>query len=590
MIAILTSDSPQQDSNQDERPSRGRLRRVALIPPTQVLDSEVLDSEFPDSEIPNSLSNSVPLIAVRLRESGRQQIVLSPEKQVQLEQRQAVTNIAGGATIVGIGSILSVVLRYFGNVAMTHILSQSAFGIFVEVFTAVSIIGLLANLGLNGSLLRFLPTYRMKSEHSLAAGLLHFALWVALISGILCGAVFFLSSTALAHFVYHNDAYALPLKEAALLIPLIALQATFTAALLALKAVKSTVSVDRLIQPGLTLILMGVFYLLGLRLGGVILASLCGFLASVIMGQFLLGKARRQLVSDTVSKFAPKVWLLFALPLGLNSVIQNVSGNVDILSLALFAAPAQAGLYAAADRTSVFILMPFTIIGTIFIPIIVEYHAHDEHEQLAKMLKVVTKWCLSLSLPMFLCFCVFHSAILGVFSSEYKAASIVLIINSFGNLAFVVAGFTLNLLLMTGRAFINLANTVATIAINIALAFLLVPHFGALGAAVAASTSLIVLGVTGLIEVYWIMKVHPFRWDMLKPIGAGGFAAGMSFLLLHAVPLPDGRVGTLESLGLIIPFVLIYVLVLSLLGFSEEDTMVFDAIRTKLGSFARHKG
>src|SRR6266700_3048414 len=87
------------------------------------------------------------------------------------------------------------------------------------------------------------------------------------------------------------------------------------------------------------------------------------------------------------------------------------------------------------------------------------------------------------------------------------------------------------------------------------------------------------------IQVYWIMKLHPYRWDMCKPLLAGGVATLVGMLLLHFVHFQPGLgdFAILEQIGLIIPFILVYVLVMWLLRFSEEDRIVFNAVLTRFG-------
>ena len=548
--------------------------------------------------------DTVPMVAVTPEESQRQQhlfidaivqditlqatlrlpiIVLTSEKQAQSDQRQVIASTAGGAAIAGIGDLIFAVLRYMINVVMTNMVSESIYGTYMAVYTSALIVGSIAHLGLYSTMVRFLPTYRTKGERGLAAGLIRFVIWMTFISGLLCGALFYLSSSAIAHLVYHQDAYALPLKECALLIPMIALQLVLGSGLQALKAIQWKVFVDRLIQPVVSLVLIGVFFLLGLRLEALILATICGFLASVITGQVLLRKASRSIVSDVVPKFEPKTWLRFALPMSFYGLIQNVMNSTDVLFLTVFATAAQVGLYAAADRVSTFVLMPMFALNTIFSPLIAEYYARGEHEQLANLAKVVTKWSFSLTLPLFLCFCVFHNAVLSVFSKEYTAAGAVLIILSFSNLVNAVAGSAGSLLLMTGHARIILANTAATIIINIGLAFLLVPRFNVIGAAVAAALAVIILNIAYFIEAYWILKTLTFRWDMLKSVAAGGVASMMGLLLLRIIHVGYGYRAIFGALGLVIAFMLVYVLVLALLRFSNEDKTVFEAVLAKVG-------
>jgi O-antigen/teichoic acid export membrane protein len=510
-------------------------------------------------------------------------IALALGEQAKSDQRQVITKTAGNAAIAGAGDLIYAVLRFLINVVMTNIVSVSVYGTYTAVYTAASIVGSVTMLGLDSTMVRFLSAYSTKSERGLAAGLIRFVVWMTLISGLLCGALFFLSATVLAHLVYHKDAYALPLKEVALLIPLLALQGVLCSGLQALNATKWKVYVGRVIQPSLTLVLLGVFYLLGLQLEALILATICGFLASAITGQVLMRKASKWLVYHAVPRLETKIWLRFALPLSLNSLIQNVLNSTDVLFLAAFSTSAQVGLYAVADRLSSLVVMPFYTLNTIFLPQIAEYYARGEHEQLSNMAKVVTKWMFTLSLPVFLCFCVFHDAILSIFSRSYIAAGAALIILSFGNLIDAGTGSTSSLLVMAGYGRLILANTAATIIINIGLAFWLVPRFNIIGAAVAAAMAVIIFNIAYFIEVYWLLKIITLRWDMLKPVAAGAVASIVGFLLLQVIQVGYGYRAIFGTTCLLIPFMLVYGLVIVLLGFSKEDMIVIDAVRAKFG-------
>ncbi len=104
------------------------------------------------------------------------------------------------------------------------------------------------------------------------------------------------------------------------------------------------------------------------------------------------------------------------------------------------------------------------------------------------------------SLPVFLCFCVFHEAILSVFSREYTAAGMVLIILSLANLIDAGVGSTGDLLVMTGHTRVVLANTAVSITVNTGLSFLLVPRFNGIGAAIASALALVIPSVAGTVR------------------------------------------------------------------------------------------
>jgi predicted RND superfamily exporter protein len=85
------------------------------------------------------------------------------------------------------------------------------------------------------------------------------------------------------------------------------------------------------------------------------------------------------------------------------------------------------------------------------------------------------------------------------------------------------------------------------------------------------------------------MEIHPYRWDILKPLIAGAVASVAGGLLLRVSPVSYGWLAIFISLGLVLSFMVVYVLVLALLGFSAEDMMVFDAVRAKLGKKKSHR-
>jgi O-antigen/teichoic acid export membrane protein len=264
-----------------------------------------------------------------------------------------------------------------------------------------------------------------------------------------------------------------------------------------------------------------------------------------------------------------------------NSMIRNILNSTDVLFLGIFATPGLVGLYGAADRVSYFVVAPLIALNVIFSPIIAEFHSRGEHKQLEHMFKIVTKWSFSLSWPVFLCCLVFHDAILGVFGEKYIAAGTVLIILAFGNLVDSGVGSVNYLLVMTGRPRLILANTVSSVIVNLSLALVLVPRYSINGAAWAAALTVIILNLVGLIEVYWIMRIHPYRWDILKPVVAGVIAALVGLALTQVIHVGFGHLAILGVLCLVTPFMLIYVSALALFRFDEEDMMLIEMVCAK---------
>ena len=506
------------------------------------------------------------------------------EKEDQVEQRKDITATAKGAGIAGFGSLMGIALRYVTNIAMTHMVSPAIYGAFGEIYAAVSLLGGLANLGFVGTMTYLLPAYRVKGERDLASGLVRFSTRITLIAGFLVGALLFAFAPVIARVFYHAPSYELILRELAPLIPLIPLTFIYIGGLQALKEIKWKVYIELGLSL-IPLIALVIFYLLGWRLEALSISAIASFVCAVLIGRIVFRKILKRFTGNAAPRYTLRPWFDFALPLLFSEQIFNISNYVDILFLSLFVAPAQAGIYIAANRVSNIVIIPLGALNIIALPLMAEYHAKGKREQLESIFKLVTKWSLSLSLPVCLCCLVFHDAILGIFGPQYTSGWPVLVVLCLGNLVNVGTGLVLQLLSISRRLRVVSIDSITHLILNVGLSFILVPRFNILGAALAAALADVLVNGLCVIQVYWIMKLHPYRWDVYKPLLAGGVASLVGILLLHFVHFQPGLGGfaIVEQLGLIIPFILVYVLVMMLLRFSEEDRIVFNAVLTRCG-------
>jgi O-antigen/teichoic acid export membrane protein len=102
-------------------------------------------------------------------------------------------------------------------------------------------------------------------------------------------------------------------------------------------------------------------------------------------------------------------------------------------------------------------------------------------------------------------------------------------------------------LAMAGRTSWNLANVLVALAVTVGLDVLLIPRYGALGAAAGLACAMVVNNLLPLIQVGRAMGLHPFgrgtRAAALLSVGCFGVlprllipAAGLPIALATAVP------------------------------------------------------
>ena len=497
---------------------------------------------------------------------------------------RTVSSTAGGAALMGLGMILSGALGYIQTVAMTHMVSRSAYGVFVLVYTFAIFISQLSKLGLDGVLLRFLPAYRARQEHRLAAGLSIFSFWIPAAVSLACALVLIVLANPIASGLFHNEGYATPLREAALIIPLNGLQSIILNSLQAIRAVKWQVYVGRVIEPVATLALLSVFYLLGFRLEALIFAYIFGILISVVVGRIAFKRQAAALIRAEPA-YAPGEWMRFGAAMLFNVMTVAVIQSTDVLGLGAFDSASQVSIYGAADRIGALIAMPFFALNIVFTPLISEFYARKDLSQLNRMFALVTRWSFAVSWPICLCCVIFGAPILGIFGKGYAAGSAALVVLAAGSIINAATGPVSSMLAMTGQLRVLWFNTALRVVLNVGLVLLLIPPFGVLGAAEASSLTVVILNIVALVEVWWILKIQPYRWDMLKPLIAGGAGAVVGLLLMGMTQAGSSGASSVANffaaVGLVSAFMVVYALALYWLGLTEEDRQVFQAVRAK---------
>ena len=288
-------------------------------------------------------------------------------------------------------------------------------------------------------------------------------------------------------------------------------------------------------------------------------------------------------------------WLTFASLNFLTTIIDTVLESIDTILLAAFGVTAVAiGQYGAALRLSNFIAMPLLSLNNIFAPTIAELHSKGEMKNLESMFKIMTKWSISFSLPIFAIMVLFSPYLLAIPGVSFASAWPLLIAFSLGAMINAGTGAVGYMLLMTGYQRLSFINSVVAVTVNIVLGILLTPRYGAMGTAVSTGLAIVALNLMRMLQVRLLLKMHPYRLDSLKPVAAGMISSiliGMLLYLIYSehlgIYLVIGHAILSVQLLLIPVFLALYIWFLVLFRGSPEDEIVLKAMRKK---FLRGKG
>ena len=124
---------------------------------------------------------------------------------------------------------------------------------------------------------------------------------------------------------------------------------------------------------------------------------------------------------------------------------------------------------------------------------------------------VATGWTVALAWPLYLSFAVYAAPSLQVFGHGYTGAASVVVLLSLAMLLATACGPVDLMLIMAGRTAWNLANTMASLAVFLCADLLLIPRYGALGAAIGWSLAIATNNVVPLLQVRHHLDCWPWR-------------------------------------------------------------------------------
>jgi O-antigen/teichoic acid export membrane protein len=484
-----------------------------------------------------------------------------------------ISTIAKGAGISFFGSIIGVVLKYAFTTIAARGLGAYTYGLFTLALTTVNLLSLIALLGLNWGVLRYVAMYRGVSDKSREWGTVFLATAMVGCSSIsLAALLFFLANPIAALFAGNDGELARLLRALALSIPLLAFLTLFGAITDAHKKMQYRAVATNICQPLSAFIMFALLLFLGWRLWGGAVAYLLSTILSVGVAFYFV---RAYFVGTSLAQFAPRYevrsLVLFSFPLFLWNVLQRLINQLEVYLLGILQAAEAVGIFSVAAYTAALSTVALRSLDAIFAPMVSDFHNQGQKAELEGLLKVVTRWSILFSVPALLIAWLFAEPILAIFGRDFADGAVVLVILSVGQFVNGATGPVGTTLSMSGYPGFNLLNSVIMLIVNLGLDLWLIPRFGLVGTALGSSLSLAGVNLMRLLEVYILLGLNPYDWKSTKPVVAGLAAAAPVWLLRSFVISGSGIWPLAVSL---FAFALFYVLGLFGIGLDEHDWLV----------------
>src|SRR5579872_5978172 len=535
---------------------------------------------FDIAERSESRFDTIPMVV--LKDIAKQQDKPTPAMQSE------ISGAASNAGFVGISNIFGYFLKYANNILYQRGLGIEYYGLYTLSTAVVTLIGTVLTLGLDDAMIRYIAIYRGKKQPNLLRGLTIFCSALAGLAGLI-GAILVISfAPSIAAF--ENKPQIVPfLQVLGSTIPLMILTTIWAGGLQGFKDFKKRAILGKILLPFIGFMLVVITVIFFRTLYAILVITVIGTLLAAVGNLFFFFQrfSKVKATKEKSEEYAAREWFGFAGPNFLTTIVGVVLDSIDTLLLGYFAVSVIAlGQYGAAIKVTALIGMPLNALNTMFAPTIAELHSRGEHDKLAAMFKIVTKWAVTFSLPIFWVTVLFAVPFLSLSGDAFISAWPLVMVFAAGGIVSASTGSVGYMLLMTGRVKLSFLNSLAAIIANIVFGLILTPRYGAMGIATATALAIIVVNSMRVLQVRILLKMQPYRWDVFKPIGASILAAAIVGIPVYAMSYLNFTVKVYKAqlypqLLLVPVFVLLYIWLLARFKISPEDKIVLDKFAKK---------
>lgn len=402
-----------------------------------------------------------------------------------------------GSMLLLLGRVASLLFTVATQVVIVRALSKEDFGVFAFAFTMVGAGRVLLSLGQGRLLSRFMAKYEEENDYPRMLGSMVLAVGTIAITSTVVLVVVGIFAGSLVDATLDAPNAVQVLLVLMFLAPLEALDQVFVALFAAFTRPRAIFFRKYIVTPGLRLIVVLVIAILGgsvfqLALGYLI-TSLIGIVIYVVL---LVGVLRGR---GIMHHFHPRRIILpfkavfsFSLPTLTSELVFLATHTLTVLLLGIYWAATEVADFRAvlpAARLNQAVYQTFV---TLFLPMAARLFARSDHGGLRS-----TYWHSSVFLavatyPIFAMTTVFaRETTVTLFGERYASAGWVLMAMCVGYYFSIALGFNVFVLQVYGRLGFLVWSNVGVAAVSVGLMLLLIPEYGALGAAIATTATLV---------------------------------------------------------------------------------------------------
>lgn len=396
--------------------------------------------------------------------------------------------------VLGVGGLkmVSLGIALVTSILLARGLGPAGFGRYSFVVSLITMLELPFGPALQGLITREVAGYHQGEQWPLFRGLLRRSRqWV--LAGTVSTAALLLVVAGLEGGWDSDHRWTL-VAVAVPMLPLLGLMQLYSASLRGLRRVFVAQLPIMVARPGVHILVVTALVTLGALTPARALASLgVATLAAALLAGVLFRRQCPRRVRESTPEYRSPDWGKSLLPFTLLAATGALNNELGILALGWLSTDAEVAAFRVAQRGSMLVTLALTVINLVIAPHITRYYRNGDKARLRRLVQKSAGGALALALPIGLPLILAGGWLVElVYGTAYREpATLALAVLAGAQLVNVGMGSVGLLLSMAGFERDTLMGQMIGLAINLLLAFFLIPEYGASGAAFATGGALV---------------------------------------------------------------------------------------------------
>jgi O-antigen/teichoic acid export membrane protein len=466
-----------------------------------------------------------------------------------------------GSSLLLVGRVISLVVNFVIQVLIVRYLSTAAYGAFAYALSFVALGEMLVTLGIDRSLGRFLPIYEERGEWSKLFGTIALVAGTILSLGLVV-IVLVVGLAGLAGPSLIDDPLAISLIVILVVLAPIQAADTMFTSILAVFASPRAIFLRRFVLSPLLrlsvvgLLVLGQFQATFLAFGYVVTGAIGVAIYVYLLARVLRERGMLKHLDVRRLDLPVREILVFTVPLLTTDIMYVLMNTTDVVLLGAFHGVDEVGAWRVVQPLGGLNQLVLSSFALLFVPAASRLFIRRDTGEMRDLYWQTAIWMAVSTFPIFIVtFALAEPLTVLLYEDRYASSAILLSLLALGRYVDVVCGFNG----LTLRVFGNMRAIVAVNAfaavVNLGLNLMLIPRFGALGAAIGTAATLIVYNIAKQVALARVTPLRAFERTYLRVYVAIVLASGACFAIQWSVrpPLPVGlALAAAASLGVLV--------------------------------------